>query len=186
MEFLADHPVLAVLFVFFARVTDVAIGTLRTIFVFRGFRVRSALLGFVESLTWVLAASLVLGNLTAWYVFAAYAGGYATGNYVGIWLEAKLAMGLELVRIISADPAITLARRLRADGFSVVELDGHNDDGRPVEVLFAVVERRLLPRLLGLIAATDPSAIYTISDVKLHRASSAATMHTRKLFGLGK
>lgn len=186
MEFLSEHPVLAVLFVFVARVLDVSIGTVRTIFVFRGYRGRASMLGFVESLTWITAAGVVLANLTAWYMLVAYAAGYATGNWVGIWLEAKLAMGLELVRVLSKAPEVELAARLREGHFSVVALDGNDDEGSTVEVLFVVTERRRLPQLIDRITVTDPTAIYTISDVKLHRSSSAATAQRRRLLPLRK
>jgi len=183
MEFLADYPLLAALFVFSARVCDVSLGTLRTLMVFRGYRLRSTLIGFGESMIWVAAAGLVLSNLTEWYMLVAYASGYATGNYVGIWLESKLAMGMELVRVISSEPNVALAKRLREDQFSIVAVDGRGDDGRAIEVLFAVEQRRRLPKLIARIHQADPSAIYTISDVKVHRSSTASGLATRQMFG---
>ena len=186
MDFLGDSPALLSVAVFFARVFDVSLGTLRTILVFRAYRIRAALIGFVEILIWVAAASVVLRDLSAWYVAVSYAGGFATGNYVGIWLESKLAMGMELVRAISASPDIALAKRLREDDFSVTELDGHDDDGVPVEVLLVVEERRRLPQLLRLIERTDPEAVYTISDVKRHRSTARASVRSRRMFSKRK
>ena len=183
MDFLTDHPLLGALFVFCARVCDVSLGTLRTILVFRAYRVRAALLGFFESLIWVTAAGLVLRNMTGWHMALGYAAGYATGNYLGIWLESKLAMGMELVRVISPAPGVALAMRVREDEFSVVEVDGHGDDGNPIEVLFVVEQRRRLPKLIQRIETTDPSAIYTITDVKVHRSSTASGLSVRRMFG---
>lgn len=186
MEFLADQPLLAALFVYSARVLDVSLGTLRTLMVFRGYRLRSALIGFVESLIWVAAAGMVLSSLTHWYMLVAYASGYATGNYVGIWLESKLAMGMELVRVISSEPDVALAQQLREQQFSVVEVAGRGDDGNGIEVLFVVEQRRRLPRLVAHIERSDPDAIYTISDVKVHRSSAMLGMRQRGLFGMRK
>lgn len=186
MDFLGDNPVLLSAAVFFARVVDVTLGTVRTILVFRGYRVRAALIGFVEILIWVCAASAVLQDLSAWYVAVAYAGGFATGNYVGIWLESKLAMGMELVRAISANREIELAARLRSHGFSVTELTGNKAHGVPVEVLLVVEERKKLPELLRLIEQTDPEAIYTISDVKRHHFATPADVGRQRLFSKRK
>lgn len=183
MDFLADHPLLGMSLVFLARVCDVSLGTLRTILVFRAYRVRSAVIGFFESLIWLTAAGMVLRNMTGWHMALGYAAGYATGNYVGIWLESKLAMGMELVRVISTAPDVAMAAQLRDGQFSVVELDGRGDDGNPIEVLFVVEQRRRLPKLIQRIESTDPSAIYTITDVKVHRSSTASSLGVRRMFG---
>ena len=94
-------PWLLAIAIFTARVTDVSLGTVRTIMVFRSRRLLASAIGFVESVIWVLAISQIVGNLDHWYLIAAYAAGFATGNYVGIWVEAKLAIGHELVRVVS-------------------------------------------------------------------------------------
>ena len=53
-------PTLAnALFIFGLRVTDVSMGTVRTIMVLRGMRKVAALIGFVEVSIWVVAVSRV-------------------------------------------------------------------------------------------------------------------------------
>lgn len=165
IELLGGSPILLAAVIFVARVTDVSLATVRTILVVRGHRLFSFGIGFVETLVWLLAASQVLQNLSTWYLAIAYAAGFATGNVVGIWLEGKLAIGVELVRVISRDPNVEVAAKLRAAGFSVTELPG-NDDGTDVEVLLVDAARRRVPGLIELVGTTDPSAVWTISDVK--------------------
>lgn len=167
MEILQASPWLLSLAIFVARILDVSLGTLRTILVFRRYPVYAALLGFLEVVIWVLAAGQVLQKLDEWYLVIAYAGGFAAGNVVGIWLESKLAVGMELVRAISENCDIPLAERLRASRYGVVELAG-TDGQRPVEVLLITEKRRQVPQLLSLIEAVDPGAVCTISDVKRH------------------
>ncbi|MEX1024520.1 MAG: DUF5698 domain-containing protein [Planctomycetota bacterium] len=186
MEFLLDRPLLLCAAVFFARVTDVTLGTLRTILVFRAYRARAALIGFIEVLIWLGAASLVLQNLSTWPIAVAYAGGFAAGNFVGISLETKLAMGQELVRVISANRAVELAAKLRARSFSVTELVGRDDAGGPVEVLLVVEERRRLPELLRLVEETDSEAVYTLSDIKRHWSAAHRDVRKRRMFRLRK
>ncbi len=168
MAFLNAHPWLLALAIFAARVTDVSLGTLRTITIFRGYRLPAVLLAFCEVLVWLLAAAQVIRNLGEWYLVVAYAGGYATGNAVGMWLETKLAIGLELVRVISQDRAVELATQLRERGFEVTELAGTGSRREPVEVLLIVERRRRVPALLRLIGEVDSEAFCTFSDVRQH------------------
>ena len=152
--------------VFLARVLDVSIGTIRTITVVRGYRLLATVLGFFEVLIWVAAAGQVLTNLDQWYLVLGWAGGFATGNAVGIWLEGKLAMGTVMVRTVSANIDISLGRALRENGYSVTELDGRGDGNIPVEIVLVAEERRRLADLLDHIRVADPDAFYTIDDIR--------------------
>lgn len=162
---LLDHPAVLVVGIFLARVVDVSLGTLRTILVFRGRRYTAAMIGFFEVLVWLAAASKVIQNLDTWYLAVAYAGGFASGNIVGIYLEGKLALGSALVRAVSPNPHVELSEQLTEQGYDVIELAGESE-GRPVEVLLVVERRRGIPTLLRAIDRADPDAWYTITDVK--------------------
>ncbi len=164
-ELLDQHPWLLAPAIFFLRIVDVSLGTFRSIVVFRGYPAVAALIGFVEVLIWVTAVGQVLRQMNAWPLVVAYAGGFACGNYIGVWLESKAAMGHELLRIISLHRPGDLARRLREEGHQVVELDGEVE-GQPAEVLLVTAGRRRMRELLRTVREADPEAIYTISDVK--------------------
>ena len=88
------------LLIFCARIIDVSIGTLRIIFVSKGKRNIAPLLGFFEVLVWILAISEIMQNLNNWVCYVAYAAGFAAGNYVGMIIEEKLAIGILIIRII--------------------------------------------------------------------------------------
>jgi uncharacterized protein YebE (UPF0316 family) len=169
MDAFFDQPAVLVVAIFLARIGDVSLSTLRTILVFRGHRYIAAGIGFFETLLWLAAAAKVLQNLDTWYLAVAYAAGFASGNIVGIWLESKLAMGVELVRAVSKNPSVDLAKRLNAQGYDVVQLAGSRSGG-PVEVLLVVEKRRRIRNLLRFIDQVDPEAYCTVSDVK-ERAS---------------
>lgn len=168
LAFLEQFPAFLAVFIFLARIGDVSLGTLRTILLFRGHKVYAAGLGFIEVLLWLAAAGLVFQNLGEWYLAIAYAGGFATGNYIGVWLESKLALGVELVRAISENRRIDLAGCLRERGYSVIEVTGSGAHALPVEVLLVVERRREVPRLLRAIFEVDPEAKCTTSDVRSH------------------
>jgi uncharacterized protein YebE (UPF0316 family) len=92
---------LAALLIFAMRLADVSLGTLRIVMLVRGKRRWAGVLGFFESLIWVLAARQVLGDLDELIKIVAYAGGYAAGTMLGSTFERWLAMGSVLVRIVA-------------------------------------------------------------------------------------
>ena len=168
MTFLTElHPVLLAVAIFFARIMDVSLGTVRTIVVFRGHRLLAAVIGFFEIIIWVVAAGQVLKNLDAWYLVVAYAGGFGAGNYIGIWMESKLAMGREMVSAISFRADGGLARLLRERGFQAIDVDADMGRGPPVDLVITVTRRRRVPELLQTILEADPEAQYSVSDIKM-------------------
>ncbi len=112
MHLSIEYQYLLVPLIFLARVSDVSLGTFRTIVVFRGNKLLASFIGFFEIIIWLAAASQVLTNLDQWYLALAYASGFAVGNYVGITIESRFAIGNELVRCISFNRDI-LAAKLR-------------------------------------------------------------------------
>ncbi len=178
IEFIFEYPLILCLAIFFARVADVSLGTLRTILVIGGHSTLSAVIGFFEVTIWILAAGQVLNNLSDWYLAASYAGGFAAGNIVGIWLESKLAIGSELIRVISKDPEANMAETLLENGIEAIELAGTGSDSLPVEILYIVEKRSQTPKIVSIISGCDPKAIYTISNVKMHYSMPLATHQT--------
>ena len=93
------------LLIFLARVFDVTLGTLRIIFTSRGLRNLAPVLGFVETFVWIIAVSSLVKHAQNVAAYVGYAGGFAMGTFVGMFLENKLAMGTVTVRaIIRRDP----------------------------------------------------------------------------------
>lgn len=151
--------------IFFARVADVSLGTFRTIVIFRGHKFLASFIGFFEISIWLVAAAKVLTSLDQWYLAVAYASGFAVGNYIGITIENRFAIGNELIRCISFNRDV-LAGKLREAGFKVVSFDGDMGEAYPVELLFIIEKRRNVSSLIQLIKNLDPTAVYSVSDVK--------------------
>ena len=164
-ELLVVYPYLLVPLIFFARVSDVSLGTFRTIVVFRGNKFLAAFIGFFEIIIWLVAAAQVLTNLDQWYLVLAYAAGYAVGNFVGMWIESRFAIGNELIRCISFNHDV-LAEKIRSKGFKVASFDGDMGEDNPVELLMILEKRRKVPSLIRLIKELDQTAVYSVSDVK--------------------
>lgn len=160
------YPWLFALAIFFARVVDVTLGTIRTLMVFRGRRMLAATIGFAESIIWIFAIGSVVTQLDQWYYAVCYAAGFAAGNYLGIALEARLAIGKEMLRVVSYRTDVALGDIIRSAQVRVIELDGRRREGEPVQVLLIILPRRRVPEIVELVKTNDPEALFTISDVK--------------------
>ncbi len=162
------------LLIFGLRIVDVSMATVRVMALVRGARWIAPLIGFFEILIWILAIGAAIQNLnSAWHVVG-YAGGFAAGTAVGIWVEGRLAFGWGVVRTISRSVEGLLAGVLREAGFAVTEMKGEGKTG-PVTMLYTVVRRRQIPQVLRTIDACDPQAFVMVqSDAAVRRGSYAA------------
>jgi uncharacterized protein YebE (UPF0316 family) len=151
--------------VFLARILDVSVGTLRIIFVSKGFKSYAALLGFFESLVWILAVSQVMQHMDNWVTYAAFALGFSVGNYVGMAIEERIAIGNQIIRIITRHDATELVGYLKESGYGVTSVDAVGESG-PVKLIFTVAKRRKLETIIAIIKCYNPNAFYTIEDVR--------------------
>lgn len=152
--------------IFALRIVDVSLGTVRLMITVRGHRGWAALAGFLEVLIWIVAVGSALQHLDSAYHVVAYAGGFATGNYVGIVLENALALGTVVVRaIIPNEDGGTTAQELRREGYTVTEVDGRGRDG-PVDVLNIVVARRYAPSVIEAIEQQGPRSFITVEELR--------------------
>jgi uncharacterized protein YebE (UPF0316 family) len=156
------------LLIFLARVIDVSLGTMRIIFTARGKRNLAPLLGFVEVFIWVVAISQIMRDLDNFASYLAYAGGFAAGNYVGMWLEERLAIGTLVVRTIlpyQDSQSGELAQRLQGAGYGVTIVDGQGANG-PVRLYYTIVKRKDLPIVSEIIHSTHPRAFFTVEELR--------------------
>lgn len=152
--------------IFLARVADVSMATIRTIMVVRGRKVTAACIGLVEIVIYVLAISRVLGNMDNPYNLMAYALGFSTGNFVGITIEEKMAIGSLIVQVVTKNNANEeLSQHLRDKGYGVTCTEGFGREGR-IYVLNIVVDRKHLKDVENIVSEFDKSAFTTIQDVR--------------------
>src|SRR3990170_7206590 len=111
------------LLIFIARVFDVTFGTMRIIFVSRGEKFLAPLFGFFEIIIWLFAIGQVMQNFTNIAYYIAYAGGFAMGNFVGIYIEEKMAMGTLVMRTITKKDASNLINALKSNNCGVTSID---------------------------------------------------------------
>lgn len=151
--------------IFLAELGVVTCGTLRIIFIARGRRYLAPALGFFEVSIWLFAVGQVMQNLSNIGCHLAFAGGFTAGNFLGILLEQKLALGTLVVRIITPRPARPLIEGLRAAGYGVTTMQAEGANG-PVQVVFTIVPRRELDSVAAIILQFDIKAFYSVDDVQ--------------------
>jgi uncharacterized protein YebE (UPF0316 family) len=152
--------------IFLMRLVDVSVGTLRVVVLIRGRRRWAGILGFIESLVWVLAARQVLADLDEPIKIVGYAAGFGAGTMLGVTIERWLAMGSVLVRWVAAIDAPQAFPATREAGFPTTVLNGEGRDG-PVRIVFSVVPRKQVGEVLDIIAAVNPEAFVTIEEARL-------------------
>jgi uncharacterized protein YebE (UPF0316 family) len=153
------------MFIFGARVLDVSLQTMRVIFVSKGLKYAAPLIGFFEVLIWILAIMQIMRNTTNSILYIAYAGGFALGTFVGIQLEQKLSIGMVGIRVITRRDATKLIKLLRSEHVGVTVVDAEGPDG-PVKIIYSVINRHDLERVISDIKQFNPHAFYDIEDVR--------------------
>ncbi len=151
--------------IFISRILDVSMDTLRIIFISRGDKIIAPILGFFEILIWLLAITRIMANLDNWTCYVAYAGGFATGNYIGLLLEERMALGIRMIRIITGRDANPLIATLRSSGFGVTTVPATGKDG-PVHVIYTIVPRSQTKPVIEKVKEFNPRAFYSVEDVR--------------------
>jgi uncharacterized protein YebE (UPF0316 family) len=156
------------LFIFTARVIDVTLGTMRIVYLSRGKRYLAPILGFFEVFIWIVAVSELIRNMTHIGGFLAYAAGFAAGNYLGLVIEDRLALGHLSVRIITVKEAEALVERLHQGGYGVTAIDAQGATGR-VKVIYSIIKRKDFQNVFDIIKSCNPKAFISVEEVRSAR-----------------
>jgi uncharacterized protein YebE (UPF0316 family) len=169
------------LLIFFARVSDVSINTLRIMFMLNGKKKIAPLLGFFEALIWLLAIGQIFQNINNPMSYLAYASGFAMGTFVGMTIEEKLALGRVLVRVITPTPMPELIEYMKEKNFRFTSVGAEGRFGK-VNLLFTVMKRDALTEFIGKVKTYNDKAFYTIESVKRISEDDLNVMEDRPRF----
>jgi len=154
------------LIIFFARVCDVSLGTMRIVFTSKGKKNLAPIVGFFELLIWILVINEVFKNADSFICYLAYAGGYAAGNFIGLNIEERLALGSQLIKVFSSKDITALQKQLNEAGFGATAVDGVGSAGK-VTILYLVINRKNADHAKKILVDFDPLIFYVIEDVRL-------------------
>jgi uncharacterized protein YebE (UPF0316 family) len=151
--------------IFATRIVDVTMDTLRIVFISRGNKIIAPILGFFEILVWLMAITQIMQHLDNFACYVAYAAGFATGNYFGLLLEEKLAMGYQLVRVVTSKDSSPLIENLRQKGYGVTSIWAEGKNGQ-VHIIYSITQRSNVKDVIEIINLFNPKAFYSIEDVR--------------------
>lgn len=155
--------------IFAARIVDVSLGTLRTVFFVKGKTIEPFIIAFFEVLVWYAVARTALNTTGNTLLIAiSYAGGYATGTYLGSLLSNKLIKGYVGVQIVIKDKSAKLIEILRKKGYAVSVIELKNDyDGKNKDMLYIQANKRDLKELTNIVKKFDKEAFLVVNETKM-------------------
>jgi len=181
-----EYVVLPIL-IFLARIVDVTMGTIRIIFISRGLKYFAPIMGFFEILVWLLAITQIMQNLTNFINYIAYAAGFASGTFMGIILEDKIAMGYMSVSVLTKKDPTRLIEKLESSGYKTTTIDAKGKKSN-VHMVFTIVKRKKIRSVVRIIKDFDPRAFYSIEDVKymheIHLTEAKQYAKRRRIFSM--
>jgi len=153
--------------VFLAKLCEVSLATMRMVLVNRGEKLKGAMIGFFEVMIWAVLASNVLKDLMDDpFKLIIYCLAFSCGNYLGVTLEGKLALGLSCIQVVvPLDKTNITANVLREKEFGVTIVAAKGMGG-PVNILMIYVKRKSVPAAISIINEFSPEAVITINDVR--------------------
>lgn len=170
--------------IFVGKMLEVALCTLRMVLINRGERLIGAVIALIEITLWLIIAGNVLSNYQSdpWKMVA-YALAYSIGNYIGSWLEERLAFGLCSLQcvVMDAETADKIGAALRSHGFGLTEMKVIGRDDNDRYMLMSTLRRKLAPEAIELIQSVAPNAVITVSDVKSLRGGYMRQAGNRRI-----
>ena len=153
------------LIIFLSRIGDVTLGTLRHVMMARGHKNISPFLGFFEVLIWIIVVSQVMKQANNFACYIAWAGGFAMGNYIGLLIEERIALGLQIIRVITNQECGELIAELQIANHGTTVVDGKGAKG-PVKIILTVVKRKNIEPIIKIIRKHNADAFYSIEDIR--------------------
>ncbi len=156
------------LFIFFARIIDVSLGTIRMILVIRGDRLPAAIIGFFEILVYTVALGMVVGALNDPIKLIVFCTGFALGVFFGALIEERLALGYRGLQVTIEREHAFIVDELREEGFPVTCWEASGKAG-PKLVLDIIIKRNMAQLVADRIYEKDPQAFVVLMEPKQFR-----------------
>mgnify|MGYP000848295560 CR=1 FL=1 len=161
----AFHWVVMPLIIFLCRVSDVTLATLRNLFLGKGIKTLVPVVGFFEVMIWLIAVNQVLKHMDNIMCYAGWGLGFATGIIIGIRIDERLGLGLQMLRIITNQDCTNLVAALNRENLGATIIDGKGAKG-PIQMVYLIIKRTDFKKVATYIQLHNPDAFYTVEDVK--------------------
>lgn len=159
-----DFMLIISLKIFLARMIDVTLGTVRTMFIVKGSRVVASIIAFIEVLIWFYASkSIFSGEFNNVMLIMFYALGYGVGTFIGTLINDFFIDGIFNIQVISSNMSDRDVRFIKFNRFGVTELESVDKK----KVLLLEVEKKRYRECISLLRKLDNKAFIIVNDSKL-------------------
>jgi uncharacterized protein YebE (UPF0316 family) len=172
------NTLFGMLLIFFSRLADVTIGTLRISMLVQGYRRIATALSFVEALLWLFATGKAIQGLDDPFKFLAFGAGFASGTLLGATINQWLALGSCVIRIIAPVDSPQVADSLRKMGYNMTVLNASGATGE-VRLTFGIILKRQQKQVLQVISSVNPNALVSIDAVTTVDLQSYSVHHQK-------
>lgn len=146
--------------IFFARILDVSLNTIRTTFVLRGKTSIVAIIAFLEITIWFLVARTALNTELNLFIVLSYSGGYTMGTIIGtVFTNKVIKTNIEILVISNKIRSI---KKIKDNDFGVTILE--KDKSKMIFIINTTKKR--LDELTSLISELDNKAFITIKETR--------------------
>lgn len=164
-DFLDVYPWMLPIVIFFGRICDVSLSTLRIVFISKGEKLLAAGIGFCEVFIWVVIISQVLSRTSEMISFVAYAAGFSAGTYIGLYIEQRLALGFLKYRVFTLRNGMELLKLLNKAGFGSTLVHGEGSVTE-IDIIETVINRNDAKKVEKILENFDPKAFCLVEDIR--------------------
>ena len=158
--------ILLCLKIFFARLIDVSLGTVRTIFTIKGRDFIASIIGFIEITVWFLVVKEALNTINnGFFIAFSYAMGFSVGTFIGGKISKKFIKSNLEVQVILSNKSDKIINELHSAGFGVTKLEvsGKNSSSY---MLYINIKNNNLDKLKRLINKLDKNAFLVVNETQ--------------------
>lgn len=154
--------------VFFGRIFDVSLGTIRTIMTVKGKKIYATTIGFFEVFIWFIIVREALNtNVSSLWIAFSYALGYATGTFIGSTIAEEFIKGTLSIQVITSSKNDKLVNELRNIGYAVSVINAKGKDNKEKYMLYMEINKKNLSEIKDFIKNIDENAFIVVSETKL-------------------
>lgn len=155
--------------VFVVRIIDVSLGTFRTMQMVKGKAIFATLIGFFEILIWFLVVKEAINtDSNSIFIALSYAGGFATGTYLGMFIADKYIEELLSIQIITTDYK-NLSDALTKAGFGITEIEVLSKDKQKRHMIFLSINSYSYNKFNKILKEVSPKSFMVINESKYTR-----------------
>ena len=152
--------------IFGARLIDVSLGTIRTVYTVKNKHLIASFIGLIEVIVWFLIVQEALNSTSNnFFIAFSYSIGFAVGTYIGGILSNKLINTKLGIQVILSKKDDNIINKIRQMGYAVSIINLVSKDNK--YMLYIQVDSKKYQKLIRLINSLDNKAFIVVNETKV-------------------